>query len=83
MQITLCEQLKQFLRVMQGSLFPVLEEQLGPLTGKLRQLVSVLNLVPIDGMLGCWQGRVGRPPADCRAMARAIVANAVYNMSDT
>jgi hypothetical protein len=29
MQLTLSDQLKQFMRVMQGSLFPALEEQLG------------------------------------------------------
>jgi hypothetical protein len=33
MQLTLSGQLKQFLRVMQGSLFPALEEALGPLSG--------------------------------------------------
>jgi hypothetical protein len=33
MQLTLSGQLMQFLSVMQGSLFPALEESLGPLTG--------------------------------------------------
>ena len=40
MQLILSGQLKQFVRVMQGRLFPILEEQLGPLTDKLRQLLT-------------------------------------------
>jgi len=53
--------LKQFLRVMQGCLFPTMEEALGPLTGKLRQLIAVLELVQIEAMVGPWYGGVGRP----------------------
>jgi hypothetical protein len=83
MQLTLSGQLKQFLRVMQGCLFPILEEQLGPLTDKLRQLIAVLELVQIDAMVGPWRGGVGRPARHERAIARAFVAKAVYNLSDT
>jgi hypothetical protein len=68
---------------MQGSLFPALEQQLGPLSGKLEQFVSVLNLVSLDRLVGCRPGGVGRPPADRRAIARAFVAKAVLNLSDT
>jgi hypothetical protein len=63
MQLTLSGQLKQFLRVMQGVLFPALEEQLGPLTDKLRQLIAVLELVQIEAMVGpgtaAWAGQPG------------------------
>lgn len=45
MQLTLPGQLKQFLCVMQGALFPAFEEQLGPLTDKLQQLVMVLGMI--------------------------------------
>ena len=83
MQLTLSGQLKQFLRVMQGSLFPALEEELGPLSGKLRQLIAVLELVQIEAMVGPWHGGVGRPALHTRAIARAFVAKAVYNLSDT
>jgi hypothetical protein len=83
MQLTLSGQLKQFLRVMQGCLFPTLEEQLGPLTDKLRQLIAVLELVQIEAMVGPWRGGVGRPARHERAIARAFVAKAVYNLSDT
>ena len=83
MQLTLSGQLKQFLRVMQGCLFPALEQQLGPLTDKLRQLIAVLELVQIEAMVGPWRGGVGRPALHERAIARAFVAKAVYNLSDT
>jgi len=83
MQLTLSGQLKQFLRVMQGCLFPTLEEVLGPLTDKLRQLIAVLELVQIESMVGPWHGGVGRPSRHERAIARAFVAKAVYNLSDT
>jgi len=83
MQLTLSGQLKQFLRVMQGCLFPKLEEQLGPLTDKLRQLIAILELVQIESMVGPWCGGVGRPALHERAIARAFVAKAVYNLSHT
>src|ERR1022692_1789120 len=34
-------------------------------------------------MIACWAGGVGRPAKDRRAIARAFVAKAVYNMSTT
>jgi hypothetical protein len=83
MQLTLSGQLKQFLRVMQGCLFPKLEEQLGPLTGKQRQLIAVLELVQVEASVGPWRGGVGRPARHERAIARAFVAKAVYNLSHT
>ena len=83
MKLTFSEQLTQFTRVMQGNLFPALEEEAGPLTEKHRQLVAVLNMVPIEALVACGHGGVGRPAADRRAMARAFVAKAVWNMSTT
>jgi hypothetical protein len=83
MKLTLSDQLKQFLRVLQGALFPTLQEELGPLTEKHRQLVAVLSMIRIEGLVAGWAGGVGRPAKDRRAMARAFVAKAVYNMSTT
>lgn len=82
-QLTLSDQLKQYLRVMQGALFPALEEQLGPLTNRLQQLVMVLGMIEIETMVSSWSGGVGRPAKDRRAIARSFVAKAVYNMSTT
>ena len=83
MNLTLGDQLKQFFRVLQGSLFPALQEELGPLTGKQRQLIAVLNLIRLEAFLAAPHGGVGRPLKDRRAIARAFVAKAVYHMSTT
>ena len=83
MKLTLSEQLKQFVRVMQGTLFPVLQEELGPLTEKHRQLVALLNMIRIEVLVACGRGGVGRPAKDRRAMARAFVAKAVCSLGST
>ena len=67
----------------QGSLFPELEEELGPLTEKQQQLVAVLEVVRIEQFLPRLLGHVGRPPKDRVALARAFVAKAVFNMPTT
>jgi hypothetical protein len=83
MKLTLSDQLKQFMRVLQGTLFPTLQEELGSLTEKHQQLVAVLSMIRIEELIAGWAGGVGRPAKDRRAMARAFVAKAVYNMSTT
>ena len=83
MQLTVSGLLDQFHRILQGVLFPALQEQLGPLTDKHRQLVAVLGLIQIGGLVGAWSGGVGRPARHRRAMACSFVAKAVYNMSNT
>jgi len=83
MQLTVSGLLNQFHRILQGVLFPALEEQLGPLTDKQRQLIAVLEVVQIEAMVGPWQGGVGRPARNERAIARAFVAKAIYNLSLT
>jgi hypothetical protein len=74
MKLTLVDQLTQFMRVMQGALFPALPEESGPMTEKHRQLVALLNMLRIEVLIGCWHGGVGRPAKDRRAIARAFVA---------
>jgi hypothetical protein len=83
MQLTRFGQLKQFFCVMQGFLFPRLKEELGPLTGKMRQLIAVLELVQIEAMPGPWHGGVGRPAWHERAIARAFVAKTIFNLNPT
>jgi hypothetical protein len=83
MQLTVSGFLNQFHRMMQGVLFPALEEQLGPLSAKHRQLVGVLGLIRIEALVGSRSGGVGRPARHRRAMACSFVAKSVYNMSDT
>jgi hypothetical protein len=52
MQITVSGFLNQFQRIMQDVLFPTLQEQLGPLSDKHRQLVAVLGLIEIELLVG-------------------------------
>ena len=83
MQLIVSGFLNQFQRIMQGVLFPALQEQLGPLTDKHRRLVAVLGLIQIDVQVGAWSSGVGRPARHRRAMACSFVAKAVYNMNST
>ena len=54
-----------------------------PLTGKERQLVSILELVQIEKFAGRLPRRFGRKPKERQALARALVAKAVYNHPHT
>lgn len=69
----------------QGSLFPHLEQCLEePLTEKQKQLVAILEVVRIEEHVpaGCLQW-MGRRRKDRRALARAFVAKAVYDLPTT
>jgi transposase len=67
----------------QGRLFSFLEEELGELSKKQRQLVSILELIRIERFITAIRGWPGRPEKDRRAIARAFVAKVVYNMGTT
>lgn len=75
--------LSQYWLSIQTKLFPWLEEELGPLTDKQQQLVMVLELGRIEQFIPYTYGCVGCPLEDRRAIARAYVAKAVYNMPTT
>jgi len=83
MKLTLLDRLTQFARVLQGVLFPALQEELGPLTERHQQVVAVLDMIHLEACIARSSGGVGRPPKDRRAMARAFVAKAIYNLSAT
>ena len=68
---------------LQDDLFPYLEESLGPLGPKYRQLVTTLEMVPVSAFLTQWPGGRGRPPADRVPLVRAFVAKAVFNIPTT
>ena len=69
--------------MLQGVLFPALQEELGPMTAKQQQVVAVLDMVHPEACIAPSSGGVGRPATDRRAMARAFVAKAIYNLSTT
>ena len=75
--------LSQAWLTIQGSLFPWLSEELGPLTEKQQELVATLELVRLEEFIYSSRGCPGRPPQDRTAIARALVAKMVYNLATT
>jgi hypothetical protein len=75
--------LSQFWLTVQGTLFPWLEQELGELSKKQKQLISILELIGIESFIEKSSGYPGRPPDDRRAIARSFVAKAFYNMGTT
>ena len=67
----------------QGFLFPMLREEVGPLTAQHERLVVVLGMARIEAFVRMWPGLPGRPQDDRHALARAFVAKAVLNLATT
>jgi hypothetical protein len=67
----------------QGSLFPQLAEEVGPLTDQHKRVIVVLDVARIEAFVAGWSGFPGRPPADRQALARAFVAKAVLGLPQT
>ena len=69
----------------QGKLFGRLEQCLEvKLTAKQRRLVAILEIVRIEEHVSSqFAKRIGRPPRDRRALARAFVVKAFYNLPQT
>jgi hypothetical protein len=83
MQSTARQCLMQFAAVLQGTLFSVLEDAVGPLSEKAQLLISVLALVPPQRYLPPSGGWRGRPAKHRQALATAFVAKGVYGFSTT
>jgi hypothetical protein len=83
MQLIVSGLLNQFQRIMQGFLFPRLQEELGPLSLKHQHLIAVLGLVQLETILAPWSNGVGRPSMHRRSIARAFVAKAIFNLNST
>ena len=67
----------------QGFLFPMLREEIGPLTPCHERLVTVLDVACVEAFVQTWRGLPGRPAADRFALARAFVAKAVLGLPTT
>ncbi|MCP4915279.1 MAG: transposase [Oligoflexia bacterium] len=69
----------------QAELFPYLEEEFtDPITKKQKQLIEILEIVEVERyVLSSLYQWMGRKPKDRRAIARAFVLKAVYNMATT
>lgn len=75
--------LSQFWLTIQGTLFPWLQQELGELSEKQKQLIAILELLSVENFISSSRGYPGRPPEDRRAIARAFVTKAFYNLSTT
>jgi hypothetical protein len=83
MKLTLRQQLTQFAHILQSSLFPALEEELGVLGESAKRLVATLEMIPLARFVPSSRGWIGRPSKDRYAVACAFVAKAVYGFTTT
>jgi len=67
----------------QMTLFPFLDQELGPLSENQRKLVAILELSRIEEYVPKIYWNRGRPTADRCALARAFVAKMAYNLATT
>lgn len=68
----------------QRVLFPFMEQQIDePLTDKLKQLITTLELVRIEELVKVPEYWQGQSPKNRKQIARAFIAKAVYNMNTT
>jgi hypothetical protein len=79
---SLLDLLGTFGQVLQNQLFPVLEEELGPLGDHHQDFVRALALLQLDGFVMVPRGR-GRRPHDRVCIARAFLAKAVFGLPHT
>ena len=77
------EKLSCYWNMMQENLFPWLEGSLGTLSERQQQLVTILEFARIEEFVLSGSGGAGRPEASREAMARALIAKAVYNFPTT
>ena len=78
------DMLLRIVGVVQGSLFPAVEEHLGSeLTEQEQKLVEVLAWVEIEKHIPDRWGMPGRPACDRVKVAKAFVAKAVYKIPET
>jgi Transposase DDE domain len=69
----------------QYTLFPMQEEEIGPISEKHKKLIAILELIKIEHFvnLHCHNGFFGRPPKDRVPLARAFIAKIVLKLEFT
>lgn len=82
MQLTLSGQLTQFAHVMQGELFPRLEEELGPISDRQSLFIAACVMIPFQRFLSSGSN-TGRPTKSRLALAHAFLAKSIYNFAHT
>jgi len=83
MKLTLRQQITQFSHLLQTTLFPILQDELGALTPPAKRLVATLEMIPLARFVPSSRGWIGRPSKDRLAIASAFVAKAVYGFALT
>jgi hypothetical protein len=83
MQLTPRHIVMQFAHMLQQELFPLLQSSLGPLSGQMQLLASVVSLAPLERMLSARRAATGRPARDRAALATAFMAKAILNLPTT
>ena len=76
------QSISQYWARFQRNLFPLLNEEVGPLTDKQLQVATTLEVLRLESFFAHEHGP-GRPPEDRVPIARAFVAKAVYNFATT
>jgi len=77
------DKLSQLWFNIQDKLFPHMEEELGPVSKKLLQVIQILEIIRIEDYVRQTVGQIGRPCSNRCAMARAFVAKAILNIPMT
>ena len=67
----------------QEYLFPIIEDDLGPLGERYQSFITVPELVRVEQHLPCFRTLRGRPQQDRVAMARAFIGKAVFQIDTT
>ena len=67
----------------QEYLFPIIEEDLGPLGERYQLFITVLEFVRVEQHLPCFRILRGRPQQDRVAVARAFIGKAVFQIDTT
>ena len=73
----LCETPSNAWDHIQGFLFPMLREEVGPLTAQHERLVVVLDVARVEAFIQMWSGLPGAAAGRSPCAARALVAKAV------
>jgi hypothetical protein len=68
---------------LQAKIFPIAEEELGPLSEKHTQLLSAIGFAECRKFIRTFEGCVGRPQKDRESIAHAFIAKAIFNISQT
>jgi Transposase DDE domain/Transposase domain (DUF772) len=83
MQITPRQILTQFSHLLQTVLFPVLEQEVGPLTPGTRLLAAIVSRLPLAKYVLPCRGYVGHPREDRQSLAISFLAKAVLGLPTT